>query len=73
MNDFTILCLCAFRYAIERKTGISYEISNILKRFSDEIEPWAKAQIKRDIEWGIEKGRIDKIDMPNWISLLDAL
>lgn len=73
-RDFTTLSLCAFRYAIDRRTGISYEISNMLLRYKELVLPWAKDQIKRDIEHKIHAyGFEDVSDLENWKELKDKL
>ncbi len=72
-RDFTSLCLCAFRYAIDRKTGISHEMSRLLNKYSNHLDEWAKDQIKRDIQNKLDTPNLDAFDKINWESLRRAL
>lgn len=69
-TELTTLCLCAFRYAIERETGVSYEISEILIKHKDYLPEWAKQQIVRDIEH--ESDIFDKYDHANWVNVVES-
>ena len=73
-REITTLCLCAFRYAMDRNTGISYEISNIIMRHADNIYPWAKEQMKRDIERKIVvDGFKYPCDLENWVEMMERI
>ena len=66
-RQLTTLLLYAFRYAIERNTGVSYEMSSILMCHKDELPEWAKHQIVRDII--NNKNKFREFDYDNWMSL----
>ena len=73
-RELTTLCLCAFRYAIDRETGISFEIADMLMRHKDGILEWARDQIKRDILHKIDRNGFKyEEDLENWKSLRDKL
>lgn len=73
-RDLTTLCLCSFRYAIDRETGISFEICSIIERHINIIFPWAKEQMARDIKRKIEgEGFKHAHDAENWQDLMEKL
>ena len=57
-RDFITLCLCAFRYALNRNTGIDHDISLIIDQNKENIESWAMKQMDRDTSYRIEKKSI---------------
>lgn len=63
-DELNILCLCAFRYALTRSTGLSHEISNLLIKLKDNLHPWAQEQVMRDIDREIS--RMNDYDTDNW-------
>lgn len=70
----TTLLLFSFRYAVDRTTGISHEICDLISKFKSDIDPWALDQIKRDLKRKIDVGvfQLD-YDKENWSRLLDKL
>jgi hypothetical protein len=73
-REFTTLCLCSFRYAIDRETGISFEICNIIERHINIILPWAKEQMARDINRKLgAEGFKHAHDEENWRELKEKL
>ena len=69
-RQIEILFLCSFRYALSRSTGVSYDISEMLITYKDELPQWAKEQIIRDIEREIE--RMNESDIENWKRVIMA-
>lgn len=71
-TELTTLCLCSFRYALTRKTGVSYEISEILIKQKDYLPEWAKQQIVRDIDIELEADKFNKFDHANWMNVVES-
>lgn len=73
-RDFTTLALCAFRYALDRKTGISYEISTIIARYASYILPWAREQMIRDISRKANAEGFEFVEnLQDWMDLKEKL
>jgi hypothetical protein len=49
-TDFEILIICAFRYALGRKTYVVYEVANLVARYKQELSAFAKELIVREID-----------------------
>ncbi len=67
-RDFDTLAVCAFRYAIDRNTAISYVISNILIREYEKLSYESVRQIIRDIERAKTSGLFEDV-MNDWQKL----
>ena len=48
-HDLNTLFICAFRYAIGRKTYIASDVADILAKYKSELTDTAKALIKKEI------------------------
>ncbi len=73
-NEFNSLILCAFRYALERETGISFEICNLIEKHKNILPGWIKGQMIRDIQHKIDgDGFKQACDMENWKVICEKL
>lgn len=73
-NELTTFCLYTFRYALDRETGISREISNLILKYAEGLDEWVKTQIKRDIKRKIDSNGFKHVhDLENWKNLMDKL
>jgi len=48
-HEINTLFVCAFRYAIERKTYIAADIAEIIAAYKDQLSAQTKALIKKEI------------------------
>lgn len=55
--------VCAFRYALERRTGLLTEILEDIEPYWNALKPMFKEQIRGDIKRKIERDDIGKYDM----------
>lgn len=70
-TDFNTLVICAFRYAVERSTYVTAEISDLIRRHLSELTEQTIDILKREINRVIERKEfISTIDIPIWKNLL---
>jgi hypothetical protein len=68
-----ILLICAFRYALGRRTYVVGSIAEILKSNWDHMHCARRAFFKKEIKEAVEKGWAgsELIDVPEWKSILE--
>ncbi len=68
-----ILMVCAFRYALGRRTYVVGTIANIIKANWDTMHCSRRAFYKKEIKEAVDKGWAgsELIDVPEWKSILE--
>lgn len=73
-DDFNVLAFNAFRYALGRKTYVTAEVSDILIRRQDDLDPHVQDMIAEEIEIAIKRNRAGMpCDVDEWQKLLNVL
>lgn len=71
LND---LMVCAFRYALGRRTYIAHTISELLVKYKDKLTDSSRMNIIRDIDRALVSGDFGMtIDKEAWIKLKEEL
>ena len=72
MTDFGIICACAVRYALGRRTYVTSVVPSFISSNRQYLSIKELQIIKRDIVEAIEKGEAGdpNIDLPNWQQLV---
>lgn len=71
MNELDILCVCAERYAMGRRTYVVGEVCGIIKSHIKDLEDNTLYVIQEDIERSTNFGM--DIDKAEWDKLLKAI
>lgn len=72
--DFNDLAVCAFRYAMGRKTYITSYIADILIKHKNDISPQYRNVITREIELAFEANNYGmEMDKIEWERVLNEL
>jgi hypothetical protein len=73
-EDLCSLLICSFRYALGRSTYISFEISELVKKYHHLLSDHEKTQIIKDIESASLHKRIGQAcDKLVWLDLAEFL
>ena len=71
MKDLDLIMVCAFRYAIGRRTYITSTVSDFLLYHWDQLTKNMKKHIKEQIQKAIEDGEAgDQCDIDSWERIL---
>lgn len=76
MNDAEIndLMVCAFRYALGRRSYITYTISDLLIKHKDKLSAQSRQVILRDIQVAFDKNNYGmEMDKEVWLKLQEEL
>ena len=73
-HDLNTLILCSFRYALGRRSYIVQEISDLIVRYIDEIQPWVKEKIIKEVEDSFRRKELGmKCDIETWCGLIQKI
>lgn len=68
--DLNTLILCAFRYALGRKTYIVKDISDLILKYQDNLQPHIIDRIRKEIVQAIETNNYGmEMDREEWMKL----
>ena len=75
MNDFGLMCICAARYAIGRRTYVSSAIPRFITSNLDKLNENDLRVLRRDIKEEIRRGNYgdENIDKPYWDTFVSKL
>ena len=69
-KDFNLLTLFAFRYALGRRSMAPSIVSDLIRKYRDEITEMTRTTIVSEIVYGCEHHWIgDNCDVAEWLSL----
>lgn len=73
-RELNTLAICAFRYALGRKTYVTHEISQLLIDHIEDLDDHTKTLMRREILEAIEKGMAGmNCDVECWERLMVEL
>ncbi len=72
-HDFDILLLCALRYALGRRSYITWTVSEAIIDRLSELDDNTKRIMSYEIEKAIREDKGESVDMNHWIKLYDAI
>lgn len=73
-GELNTLILCAFRYALGRKSYIVSDIASLISDYSEHIEPHIKERICKEIKEAIENNNYGMdMDKQIWSDLQESI
>ncbi len=69
-KDFECLVICAFKYALGRRTYIAYEICDLIQSYKKDLPEWMLVKIQAEIALEIDRNEAGMLmDEQNWMEL----
>jgi len=73
-DELEDLCFCSLRYALGRKTYITYVISRLIIKYAEHLQPWIKSKMAHEIRRAIDTDRAGmSCDIVEWEKLFGVL
>jgi len=69
-KDFETLIICAFRYALGRRTYVVEEVCDLILYCKEDLSKWMLVKIQAEIAFAIDRGEAGmRMDEKAWVML----